>query len=73
MNYFPDPLSMTKSERDLLRTALAEYMQSEGCSCCQDVDKHEQDKARLAKLLAVPKYKDGSGYDFGKFKEKLKQ
>lgn len=51
-----------------LRRAVADYMRSEGCSCCQDVDAHEQHKAALAKLLSVPKYKDGSGYDFARFR-----
>ena len=50
-----------------IRSAIADYMKSEGCSCCQDTDKHDKAKERLAKLLRVPKYKDGSGYDFGKY------
>lgn len=51
-----------------IRQALADYMQSEGCSCCRDKEAHEEAKARLAKLLRVPKYSDGSGFDFYKFK-----
>lgn len=54
---------------DEIREAVANYMQSEGCSCCEG-ESHEADKERLAKLLRVPKYKDGSGYDFGKFESK---
>ena len=50
-----------------IRHAVADYMRSEGCSCCQDTDAHRKAEARLAKLLRVPKYKDGSGYDFGKY------
>ena len=50
-----------------IRQALADYIKSEGCSCCQDVDGHDAAKKRLAKLLRVPKYSDGSGYDFYKF------
>lgn len=53
-----------------LRTAVADYMYSEGCSCCQDVENHKKHEAVLAKLLRVPKYKDGSGYDFGRYKTK---
>lgn len=50
-----------------IRRALADYMQSEGCSCCQNKDKHDAAKEVLAKLLRVPKYSDGSGYDFNRF------
>jgi hypothetical protein len=50
-----------------LREAVANYMRSEGCSCCQDVDAHREHKAVLAKLLGVRKYSDGSGYDFSKY------
>ena len=50
-----------------IRQAVADYMRSEGCSCCRNVEMHEQNKARLAKLLHVPMYKDKSGYDFGRF------
>ena len=57
---------MRKIEK--IRQAVADYMQSEGCSCCQDSDAHAIAKKQLAQLLNVPKYKDGSGYDFGKFK-----
>lgn len=49
-----------------VRRLLADYMWSEGCSCCQG-DNHDKHKAALAKLLKVPRYKDGSGYDFPRF------
>lgn len=61
---------MTPAERKKIRTAVADYMGSEGCSCCRDVDGHEVHKAALAKLLNVPKYSDGSGYNFEKFRTK---
>jgi len=54
-------------EFEQLRQAVADYMRSEGCSCCRDDDKHDEAKARLAALLNVPKYSDGSGYDFYQF------
>lgn len=54
--------------RKEVRNAIANYMQSEGCSCCRDMDAHEENKKVLAKLLNVPKYSDGSGYNFIKFK-----
>ena len=53
--------------RKNLRNAIADYMRSEGCSCCQNVDAHKEHKERLAKLLGVKKYSDGSGYDFSKY------
>lgn len=49
-----------------LREAIANYMQSEGCSCCRGSN-HDEHKAILATLLKVPKYSDNSGYDFNKF------
>ncbi len=50
-----------------LRTAVADYMRSEGCGCCGDSEAHRQHTEALAKLLNVRKYKDGSGYDFSKY------
>ena len=59
-----------KKEIKTIRQLIADYMVSEGCSCCRDEEKHDEVKNALAKLLKVPKYKDGSGYDFGKFESK---
>ncbi len=53
-----------------IKNALADYMQSEGCSCCSNIDAHTDAANRLAKLLRVPKYKDGSGFNFSKYKSK---
>ena len=50
-----------------IRKAVADYMQSEGCSCCSNIEEHGKAKKKLAKLLNVPKYDDGSGYNFNKF------
>lgn len=61
---------MTKEERAAIRQAIADYMQSEGCSCCQNVEAHREHKALLAKLLKVPPYSDGDGHDFNKFATK---
>ena len=49
-----------------IRRAVAQYIASEGCSCCRGKD-HDKDAERLAKLLGVPPYDDGSGYDFYRF------
>lgn len=53
---------------DEIRTALADYMWAEGCSCCRNTEKHDEAKKRLAELLDVPTYSDGSGYDFSGFR-----
>lgn len=62
---------MLSDELKKIRTAVADYMSTEGCGCCRDVDGHKDNKATLATLLKVPKYKDGSDYNFHKFKSKL--
>lgn len=56
-----------------IRNAIADYMSTEGCSCCRDIDGHEKNKKRIAKLLKVPKYEDGSGYDFSMFRTKKRR
>ena len=56
-----------------IRTAVADYMYSEGCSCCQDIDEHKKNAATLAKLLHVKKYPDGSGYDFFRYSTKKQE
>ena len=53
-----------------IRQAVADYMSSEGCSCCENDELHREDAARLAKLLNVRKYKDGSGYNFSPYRTK---
>lgn len=53
-----------------IRRALADYIASEGCSCCRDSNRHEEAAKRLAKLLRVKKYPDGSGYDFHAYQTK---
>jgi len=60
---------MTK-KTEQIRRAVADYMASEGCSCCQDYEEHKKAEAELAKLLGVPAYDDESGFDFRKFKTK---
>lgn len=51
-----------------IRRAVADYMQSEGCSCCRNVDDHDAHKATLGQMLRVSKYSDGSGYDFSLYR-----
>lgn len=57
------------SMRADIRQLLANYLSSEGCTCCQGSD-HDKHLAALAKYLNVPKYDDGSGYDFQRYKPK---
>lgn len=59
-------------QRAQIRQAVADYMQSEGCACCRDSDAHTKHAAALGKLLNVRKYKDGSGYDFSRYRTKVK-
>jgi hypothetical protein len=57
--------------RNAVRKAVSNYMKSEGCSCCRNIEDHKKNEAELARLLNVPKYSDGSGYDFTKFRSKV--
>jgi hypothetical protein len=59
---------MDKKERAELRRLVADYMRSEGCSCCRDTEAHEKHAAALAKAIGVRKYEDGSGYDFARYR-----
>lgn len=61
-------LAMRDFARIQIRKAVADYMESEGCSCCRDIEGHAEHTKRLAELLDVPMYKDGSGYDFRQFR-----
>ena len=49
-----------------IREAVADYITSEGCGCCES-DNHDDDAEVLAKLLDVEPYDDNSGYDFYKY------
>jgi methionine aminopeptidase len=57
---------MTPKERAEIRRLVADYMRSEGCSCCRDSEAHDIHTVALAKALGVRKYGDGSGYDFAR-------
>lgn len=63
-------LQYLRSKIKKLKTVIANYMSSEGCSCCQDTEAHKKHEEELAKLLGVEKYEDGSGYDFSKYRSK---
>lgn len=51
-----------------LRTLVADLVSAAGCACCRDNKKWCETTDKLGKILKVPKYKDGSGYNFYKFK-----
>lgn len=53
-----------------IRQAVADYMGSEGCTCCQNIESHKLHRDVLGKLLHVAKYEDGSGYDFNRYRTK---
>ena len=57
-----------KPDIEAIRTAVADYMRSEGCGCCRDHEAHEKSAEQLAELLNVPAYSDNSGYDFYRFR-----
>ena len=57
--------------RRAMRQAIADYMSTEGCSCCRDIEGHEKNAATIAKLLHVSKYNDGSGYNFRPYRTKV--
>lgn len=61
---------MSPKERAEIRTMIADYMRSEGCACCRDIEAHEKHAEALGKLLKVRKYEDGSGYDFARYRSK---
>ena len=71
MTHKYDICERTKCKKKV-RRLIADYITSEGCSCCSDVDSHKKHLKKLAKLLNVPQYHDGSGYDFGMFETKKK-
>ena len=56
--------------RRAMRQAIADYMFTEGCSCCRDIEGHQQNTATIARLLRVPQYSDGSGYNFRPYRTK---
>jgi hypothetical protein len=52
-----------------IRVAVANYMRSEGCSCCRSSD-HDKNREVLAKLLRVRKYQDW--YDFTRYETNVR-
>lgn len=53
-----------------VRTAFADYVKTEGCGCCEDGEGHNAAMEKIAPLLEIEKYEDGSGYDTYKYGSK---
>lgn len=68
-NYRRQPKKPTLS-LSAIRTAVADYMATEGCSCCRDQTGYDHQKETLGKLLKVKPYADGSGRDFSRYRSK---
>ena len=49
---------------DAVRDLVATLWCASGCSCCRDDDAWEKASHELAELLGIPKYNNGSGYDW---------
>lgn len=65
MQEYADQEKQALKER--IRTAVADYIKSEGCSCCRGSD-HDKHQTILARLLDVPRYSDDSGNNFVLFR-----
>ena len=57
---------MVAVDMEKVRRTVADYMNSEGCSCCEGRD-HKKHRNILGAMLGVDMYDDGSGYDFNKY------
>ena len=53
-----------------IRQAVADYIATEGCSCCRDTDGHDKAMERLGKLIRMKKYDDNSGFDYSRYRSK---
>ena len=56
--------------KKLVRELIANYMRSEGCSCCQDIEEHADVKRRLGELLDCGKYDGEDNYNFYQYATK---
>ena len=69
-----DALDDVREFKKKVREAVANYMVSEGCSCCQDYDQHKVHRQVLGELLDVEpqksSYDDEPYYNFYQYKSK---
>lgn len=61
INMEPEYIELIK-----IREAVANYIRTEGCSCCES-EEHPELREKIAELLHVTKYEDGSGYNFNQY------
>ena len=50
-------------EKLKIKDAFTVYFATEGCSCCEDTEGHNEAMDKLGKLLHYEKFSDGSGWD----------
>lgn len=62
---------MRKGER--IRKLVVDLYCASGCSCCRDDEAWKKAGDELAKLLDIPPYKDGSGFNFYKVHDEYKR
>lgn len=53
-----------------IRQAFADYYDSEGCSCCEDTERHKEASLRLGKLLGAEMSDDNSRVNWYKYQSK---
>ena len=53
-----------------VRELIANYMRSEGCTCCQDFEEHAKNKKLLGELLDCGKYDGEDDYNFHQYATK---
>ena len=51
-------------QNEKVRDLVAKLYCASGCSCCRDDEAWDDAEGQLAKLLGIPEYDDGSGYDW---------
>ena len=47
------------------------YLDTEGCTCCQDREPHEEALLAIGKIFGWPEFDDGSGTDWYKRRDEL--
>lgn len=61
---------VSRSLLEEIRQAFADYYDSEGCSCCEDTEAHEEASLKLGKLLGAEMCDDNSGVNWYKYRSK---
>jgi hypothetical protein len=61
--------SLHLQEIEKIRLEVAKLYCASGCSCCRDDDNWYKSAENLANILDIPKFEDGSGFDFYKVRD----